>query len=370
MHKTFLCSHCKHSFPQDQLTELDARFLCPDCVQSETLVCSRCGKRIWRDDNAGDDRTPLCQHCYDHFYTRCENCGKTIADDAAYYDEDDTAQTEPLCWHCYTSSQEYRQIHEYSYKPSPIFFGNGKRYFGVELEVDYAGENGENACQILRKANQGQELAYCKHDGSLEDGFEIVTHPMTLDYHQQSMPWEKLLQKAISLGYRSHKTTTCGLHVHVNRSAFGETEGQQEACIARVLYIVEKFWDELLKFSRRTPHQLEQWARRYGYKDQPQDILDHAKKGYNNGRYACVNLSNYNTIEFRIFRGTLKYNTLIATLQLVDKICNVAIDLSDEELTSLAWTTFVSDIKEPELVQYLKERRLYVNEPVEDGGEI
>ena len=193
---------------------------------------------------------------------------------------------------------------------------------------------------------------------------------MTLDYHRHSMPWAKLLQEAINLGYRSHKTTTCGLHVHVNRSAFGDTIAQQDDCIARVLYIVEKFWDELLKFSRRTPHQLEQWARRYGYKDQPQDILDHAKKGYNNGRYACVNLSNYNTIEFRIFRGTLKYNTLIATLQLVDKICNVAIDLSDEELTSLAWTTFVSDIKEPELVQYLKERRLYVNEPVEDGGEI
>ena len=30
----------------------------------------------------------------------------------------------------------------------------------------------------------------------------------------------------------------------------------------------------------------------------------------------------------------------------------------------MSWTTFVSGCQEPELVQYLKERRLYVNEPV------
>ena len=73
-----------------------------------------------------------------------------------------------------------------------------------------------------------------------------------------------------------------------------------------------------------------------------------------------------------MFRGTLKANTILATLELVDRICDVAINLSDEELRSLAWTTFVSGISEdrsPELVRYLKERRLYVNEPVESEVE-
>lgn len=369
MNEVTMCTVCNHPFPQSQLTSFDEALLCPTCLESATVLCEHCGQRIWADENVGDGIS-LCQSCRDALYTTCTSCGCHVSPSAAYYEEDDAGQEYPYCWSCFNQMQRDSDIHEYSYKPSPIFYGSGSRYFGVELEIDHAGEKGENACQILRKPNQGQELAYCKHDGSLDNGFEIVTHPMTLDYHQHSMSWAKLLQEAISLGYRSHLTTTCGLHVHVNRSAFGDTIAQQDDCIARVLYIVEKFWDELLKFSRRTPRQLEQWARRYGYKDQPQDILDHAKKGYNNGRYACVNLSNYKTIEFRIFRGTLKYNTLIATLQLVDRICNVAIDLSDEELTSLAWTTFVSDIKEPELVQYLKERRLYVNEPVEDGGDI
>ena len=44
--------------------------------------------------------------------------------------------------------------------------------------------------------------------------------------------------------------------------------------------------------------------------------------------------------------------------------------MSDEELERMSWTTFVSGCQQPELVQYLKERRLYVNEPVESEVEI
>ena len=103
--------------------------------------------------------------------------------------------------------------------------------------------------------------------------------------------------------------------------------------------------------------------------DNPKAVLDNAKKNHNQ-RYKCVNLTNYNTIEFRMFRGTLKLNTLLATLQMVDRICEVALYLSDQEMQGLTWTDFVSGCKAPELVQYLKERRLYVNEPVAVAEEV
>ena len=77
-----------------------------------------------------------------------------------------------------------------------------------------------------------------------------------------------------------------------------------------------------------------------------------------------------NTIEFRIFRGTLKLNTFIATLQLVDRICDVALYLSDEELANLSWSGFAAGCTQPELIRYLKERRLYVNEPVIAEAEV
>ena len=42
----------------------------------------------------------------------------------------------------------------------------------------------------------------------------------------------------------------------------------------------------------------------------------------------------------------------------------VAISMSDTAVQELSWFDFLDEIKEPELIQYLKERRLYVNEPV------
>ena len=365
MTEAFLCSVCGESHPLEDSREFEDQELCARCQEEETVICYECGTRIWRDDNAGTDATHLCQRCYERCYFNCTRCDALFHMDGAYYSSDDPDDEEPLCYACYERMERNHTIQNYYYKPTPIFYGDGPRYFGVELEIDGGGESNANAEELLQIANAGEERVYCKHDGSLENGFEIVTQPMTLAYHQDSMPWEALQHRATELGYLSHKAHTCGLHIHVNRDAFGETEAQQDACIARILYFFEKHWDELLKFSRRTPRQLDQWAARYGYKDHPMEILNHAKKGGGGGRYSSVNLQNRNTIEFRIFRGTLKQNTLIATLQLVNKLCDVAVSLPDELLKPLAWTTFVSGIQEPELIQYLKERRLYVNEPVQ-----
>lgn len=50
----------------------------------------------------------------------------------------------------------------------------------------------------------------------------------------------------------------CGLHVHVNRTAFGETHAKQDNVIARILFFVENHWNELLRFNRRTAAQMAQ----------------------------------------------------------------------------------------------------------------
>ena len=54
---------------------------------------------------------------------------------------------------------------------------------------------------------------------------------------------------------------------------------------------------------------------------------------------------------------------------MVARLCKVAIFHSEKELQNLSWWRFVSDITEPELITYLKERRLYLNEPVETEEE-
>lgn len=199
-----------------------------------------------------------------------------------------------------------------------------------------------------------------------------MTHPCTLETHLQQVPWRETLEALRGMGYRSHAPGTCGLHVHVSRKALGKDVYEQEETIAKLLYIFERFWQEILRFSRRTESQINHWAARYGYKDCGEEILKEAKHGAN-GRYACINLTNTDTIEFRVFRGTLKYNTVIATLQFVANLCRVAISLPEYRIQEFSWPALIEALTQdncPELVQYLKERNLYVNEPVTAEREV
>ncbi len=357
------CARCGAIIEDNVSYDFNGETYCERCYQDETVACSHCGDRILWEDNAGSDEVPLCRDCYNDYYTTCADCGRVISQgDACYFGDDDD---DAYCERCF-EAHDGGAIRDYSYKPSPVFYGSGTRFFGVELEIDEGGKISGNAEKLLDIGNSDCEKIYIKSDGSLDDGMEIVTHPMTLDFHKTKMPWLEIMNKALSMRYRSHKTNTCGLHIHVNRTTFGETREAQDDAISRVLYFVEHHWNELLKFSRRTEHQMNRWAARYGYKNNPKDILDHAKKECGS-RYTCVNITNYDTVEFRMFRGTLKYNTLIATLELVDKICGLAVDLSDNELQKISWSEFVMSLDESdhaELITYLKERRLYVNSPV------
>ena len=55
---------------------------------------------------------------------------------------------------------------------------------------------------------------------------------------------------------------------------------------------------------------------------------------------------------------------------MVNKICDVAVSMSESEIDEMSWSEFVSSIEEKELIQYLKERRLYVNEAVSESEEV
>jgi len=172
--KTFLCDNCGQRHPIHLKTVFRNQQLCPGCLEQTTLVCSRCGERIWAEDNSGTDSTPLCDPCYTHHYTVCDHCGRLLQNSEAYYKSDDDDNT--LCYDCYHSNSRGRAIRDYYYKPAPIFYGKGPRFFGVELEVDGAGEDNVNARKVLDIANREHITLYCKHDGSLDDGFELVRY--------------------------------------------------------------------------------------------------------------------------------------------------------------------------------------------------
>ena len=363
-----ICCKCGARLSDGDEMIFDGTVMCEECFHALTTVCECCEERIWRDDAEGDDHITLCYRCYENHYTSCERCGRLIHHDYANYDDDEDL---PYCDACFAKLNR-RFIHAYNHKPSPIFYGEGNLFMGVELEIDGGGEDGDHAREIMALVNEDDDHVYCKHDGSLNEGFEIVSHPMSLDYHTYEMDWHAVLEKAVELGYTSHNTSTCGLHIHCSRKAFGEEYEEQEAAIGRIVYFVEKHWNELVKFSRRKASNLNRWAARYAtISGTAKETYEKAKSKYTD-RYVAVNLQNYATVEFRLFRGTLRYQTFMATLQLVHEICESAIALSDMEMEMLSWSDFVSAIDreaKPELIAYLKSKRLYINETESDREE-
>lgn len=369
MSEPIACHFCEALLSEDEACEFDDIILCEHCLDEQTTFCDCCLDRIWRHEAVGDHNHTLCQYCYDNHYTFCYDCGMLIHNDDAHYADDND---EPYCQDCYDKLYD-DAIHNYHYKPEPIFYGSGDSLFiGVELEIDEGGESNTHAQQLLDLANNHHEHIYCKHDGSLDDGFEIVSHPMTLDYHQNKMNWHEILSEAVELGYTSHNAGTCGLHIHCSRRFFGENYDKQEIAIGRIIYITERFWNELVKFSRRSPSTLNRWAAKYATISETVSETYSKAKDKDMGRYVAVNLQNYNTIEFRMFRGTLRYETFIAALQLVDEICRLAVTATDFDIEKLSWSEFVGRIdreKKPELIAYLKNKRLYVNEITEETEE-
>ena len=79
----------------------------------------------------------------------------------------------------YTRTEDACGIHKYSYKPEPVFLTGDQHkdiMLGIELETDkFTGD--VTPIRLARFLHQefGDRI-YCKSDGSLDRGVEIVSH--------------------------------------------------------------------------------------------------------------------------------------------------------------------------------------------------
>ena len=97
---------------------------------------------------------------------------------------------------------------------------------------------------------------------------------------------------------------------------------------------------------------------RYKAGDDDHAAVNKSKKNADN-RYKAVNLCNRNTIEFRFFRGTLKRDTIIASIQWVDTIIHYCRSTPLKDLFNTTWGNIFGNTEHEELTNYLKQRNLY-----------
>lgn len=352
------CEICGDFCPDDEIYKTqDDEYICYECLSSHYSMCDYCNEYV-HDDEAIEvvNYGIVCNDCLHHtgMFNTCDDCNEwyhiddLIVVNGNFYCED--------CRDIHSSIQTYHHHHN----NEPIFFGDNKNntipYLGVELEVDNGDESNLCAKNIINL--MPSEFIYMETDGSLNSGFENITQPATFEYHSFIRDnYKEMFKTAIDYGFRSHNTQTCGLHVHFNRDYFSKDVSQEEyeRRIIALLYLVEKFWNQLVKFSRRKVDRLERWARKYN--GSPQEIVEDMKAGCLE-RYMAVNLTNKNTIEFRMFRGTLKVNTFMATLEICNNLIVASKYRSIEELQSMEWEDLLTSQNLKDYWEVVKDRGL------------
>jgi hypothetical protein len=213
---------------------------------------------------------------------------------------------------------------------------------GFELEVESGGNSRRDGAEVV--TNALGERIYLKEDGSLSDGFEIVTHPHSLNEYQQNFDWSALSQLR-RLGFRSWDTSTCGLHVHVSRTAFGIVGSRRDITKvqAHELRFMKLIYDNNRQISRLAGR-----TSSYATFDDKGRLVQKVKHGHQeNGRYAAVNSENSETLEVRVFRGSLKPERVLMALELVQAAVEYTRDLhvsaSNKALSWMMFTRYVAD---------------------------
>lgn len=180
--------------------------------------------------------------------------------------------------------------------------------FGVELEIEGRGDTYSNDLVDILGGSRGTKTgrAILKYDGSLSDsrGCEIVTLPYTLEQHRKPGLWDVLLDSRIQARARSGAgTTSCGMHVHINRRALSAlTVGKM------VVFLNNPDNGGFVT----TVAQRQSGS--YCVRDSAKKHSD-ALHGYDMSRYDIINISGGATVEVRMFRGNVRPERVLKNIE-------------------------------------------------------
>lgn len=365
----FTCNDCGEIYHDDNMTYIESSdaYICPECRDDNYTICDHC-EEYYHNDNINEardrygDRIYICDDCRDNQdYYYCDDCGDLCHNDFLHYNEEDDCS---YCDNCYENHESniysYHEFDEWHLYHTPE--ENPPYYIGYELEVDNGNNNKEASDFVINNLN-----CICAHDGSLNNGFEIISHPQSYNYltsEETKNQMHKVFDYLKTYDYKSHDTDTCGLHFHVTRP-------ENHEIIDRILLVMETYKDELIKFSRRTNSQMH-WCNFLSDREEnPEELtkgLYYIKKAKNKRttRYMALNLTNSNTIEFRLIRGTLNFDTFYASVELINNIMTLCSDLS-LPIEDITWDTLTAT---PYAQEYVNRRDIHTSRRIYNDNSV
>lgn len=309
------------------------------CCEGDFTWCDGCNEYHYSYDynfyTVGYDT--YCEESgLDHGYLGiCAECGDIMDIDYLCWNEN---YGDYYCEYCYPNDGIIADWHDHKY--NDLHFNKAKEedepkfYFGIELEIDRSesdfGHNVETA-QTIRDEYFSDNEMYFENDGSLWNGFEIITHPMSYNYIMENKNRFSDLFNYINFrGYTGEENKSAGLHFHISN------ENLTDEQIELIVYFIENNVSDVHKLSRR-PGDLNRYACSYCF-----DTLDQFNKAKeiegdlaysevmrlfykkNYSRYHMVNVTNCDTIEFRFFKSTLNINHFIGSIQFINTLVSMA----------------------------------------------
>jgi len=327
---------------EDEDTNEPVRCEYCDCEDCECATCDVCEESIPAQGGEGCCES-VCNRCtrrgqVNHYH--CVGCQSAVSHDDSFcrnceHGECCTSWNEN-CSYC-ENCEPAHVIQDYSSKeyPAPRPRRAPYRpflYLGVELEVECPSEPAREVAQEIYDKHQADVLL--KHDGSLIDGFEMVTGKYELAAHQAI--WPMLCETATKAGARSWKHQSTGLHVHLSREFF------TPLTLGKFLVFInsERNRQHIIKLAGRESN---------GYSELKKKKINHI---YSDNRYEAVNLTNDDTIEVRIFKGTLKQEHVLADIEFCHAVAYWCKDVAIPDLED--WNAFTAwVIKRRKTYKYL-----------------
>lgn len=345
-----ICDRCDEITHIHDMAITDNGDVCDSCL-SEYYTWSDVEQCYIDNDDVclvGDE--PMSYEYRDEHYRQCEECGGWFDLDEEGVESEDGYY---LCEECYPDFLDdegdvyYRDCgYIKCYHPDIEFefYGNGSKYLGCEWEVQGGGENSTKAKYIFGRTRE----FYCCHDGSLDDGFEAITHPCTPEYMLNNIPWKDLTCKLDEKGY--YDEDGAGFHIHISRSHFASNSN-----IGKLVRFFSIHYMKLVEFANRPLGKARQWA-------DATDCQGHTKflDSYEEARgqrYSAVNVQNSETIEIRLFNTSYDHAVIKSYIQFADVIS----DLANGQFTDMTFENVKKVATErnyTELVSYMAEKGL------------
>lgn len=329
------CEGCNENDIRSQMLQTDlGNFICADC-KINYVPCNETNRQVHKD------RVVKIGH---YFYSPqaakkwavCMCCQTVIK-------SQDAGVTGGVCNRCLkTVIREYGTKAEHNLKfltipntrkggcfvtedcsDNGIIKKSGLRYYGVELEVEHNKDSGKGLYETAKEVQElFKDFAIIKRDGSLQNGFEIVTTPATFDVHE--VYWDAFFKTYKEKGYiSSYFTSTCGMHVHVSKSSLTPL---QIGKITAFIYAQNN--------SKFIATVAQRGSNKYNNFSNPKAFVDGFGGDWvrRETRHTAVNLTNQETIEIRLFKGTVSKDKFFKNLEFVRAL----IDFCESGVVSMA----------------------------------